>query len=65
MGGFGASNYKHSFQQKEFRSDAVVASEKSNKEFTGFTREQIHDPISSRPLEAFTWDSQAKVGEEE
>ena len=38
-----------------------MASEKCSKEFIGFTREQIHDPISSRPLEAFTWGSLAKV----
>ena len=65
MGGCGASDYKHTFQQKEFRSDSVQASEKSSKEPTGFTREQPHDPISSRPLEAFTWDSQTRVGEDQ
>ena len=62
VGGFGTSDYKRTFQQKEFRSDSVQASEKSSKELTGFTREPTHDPISSRPLEAFTWDSQTRVG---
>lgn len=62
VGGFGTSDYKCTFQQKEFRSDSVQASEKSSKELTGFTREPTHDPISSRPLEAFTWDSQTRVG---
>lgn len=60
-GGFGTSDYKTTFQQKEFRSDSVQVSEKSSKELTGFTREKTHDPISSRPLEAFTWDSQTMV----
>jgi hypothetical protein len=57
---FVGTEYKTGFERKDFRSDSMQPAEKSNKELTGFIREMNHNPISMRPLEAYTSQSMTK-----